>query len=124
LAASFQDGGHIRAAISAEARDGQRAGTRLPSRRASRRDEGETDRLKSGFELTGFDLQSSVHGSFLGSSQIRDGGVTDTDLNVLPRLLNEPEVMRQMGLEFSRLDLHVTKLVAIVGHVKVVMVLL
>ena len=64
-------------------------------------------------------MLSGVHGGLLGSGQIRDGCFTDTDFNVFPGFLNEPEIVRYVGLQFGGLDLHVTNMVLLVGCVKV-----
>jgi len=69
--------------------------------------------------LAGFKVESSVHGGLLGSSQISDRSLTNTDLDVLSGLLNKSEIVRQMRLEFGRLDLHMTNMVTTVGRVKV-----
>jgi hypothetical protein len=69
--------------------------------------------------LAGFKGESSVHGGLLGSGQISNRGLTNTDLDVLSGLLNKSKIVRQMRLEFGRLDSHVTNMVVTVGRVKV-----
>jgi hypothetical protein len=117
LAAGFLDGVQVCASVSGDRGSGKVAVGGEWS--GGRGDEREADGLKSGFELAGFEVESGVHGVLLGSGQIRDGCLTDTDFNVFPGLLNEPEVVGQMGLQFGGLDLHVTKLVWRVGLVKI-----
>jgi hypothetical protein len=71
--------------------------------------------------LAGFKGESSVHGGLLGSGQISNRGLTNTDLDVLSGLLNKSKIVRQMRLEFGRLDSHVTNVVVTVGRVKIVL---
>jgi hypothetical protein len=118
LAAGFLDGVQVCAAVSGDRGSGQVAGGGEWCGRGGRGDENEADGLKSGFELAGFEVESGVHGVLLGSGQIGDRGFADADFDVLSGLLNEAEVVGQMGLQFGGLDLHVTKLVDRVGHVK------
>ncbi len=94
-AASFLDGVNVGAAVSGDGWDGHGASGRDGGQRGG---QGEPYGLKRGFELASFELQRGVHGGLLGSGQIGDGGFADTDFDVLSGLLNEAEVVGQMGL--------------------------